>query len=209
MFADGLSAPIDQVKNQIVPDNNGCKNQLLVDAGDFSQGTPYYNAWEGSESVMAMNAMGYHVSTLGNHEFDLGPTRLARVLSGDKITVAGVENTTELPAFRIVASNLDISGESSLKGLIKKYAVVERCSEKYGVIGVVTEYLPLITSAGKVTVQDYVTSVNATAALLKAMGINKIIHNATLYWSGSLIQRRLPQAVEQQGRRQDSGGLDL
>jgi len=166
---------IDQVKNQIVPDNNGCKNQLLVDAGDFSQGTPYYNAWEGSESVMAMNTMGYDVSTLGNHEFDLGPARLARVLSGSNITVAGVDKVTEVPAFKVVASNLDISGESSLKGLIKKYAVVERCGEKYGVVGVVTEDLPLITSAGKVTVQDYVTSVNATAALLKAMGINKII----------------------------------
>lgn len=165
---------IDQVKSQIDTDKT-CKNQLLVDAGDFSQGTPYYNAWEGSESVMAMNAMGYDVSTLGNHEFDLGPARLARVLSGSNITVAGLDKPTESPAFKVVASNLDISGESSLKGLIKKFAVVERCGEKYGVIGVVTEDLPLIASAGNVKVQDYVTSVNATAAKLKAMGINKII----------------------------------
>ena len=42
-------------------------NVLLVDAGDFSQGTPYFNLFHGRVEVDAMNRMGYDAVTLGNH----------------------------------------------------------------------------------------------------------------------------------------------
>ena len=45
---------------------------LLVDCGDFSQGTPYYNLFKGDAEITAMNAMGYTAMTIGNHEFDFG-----------------------------------------------------------------------------------------------------------------------------------------
>jgi len=153
-----------------------CKNQLLLDAGDFSQGTVFYNAWEGSESVMAMNAMGYDAATLGNHEFDLGVAKLARALKGENITIAGNSYTTEKPAFAMIATNVDAAAEPELKGLLRKYKIIERCGQTYGLIGVVTEDVPLISSPGaNVKFLDYVSSVNTTAALLKAQGINKII----------------------------------
>ena len=49
---------------------------ILVDAGDFSQGTPYVSAYKGASAVEMMNAAGYDVVTLGNHEFDFGYAQL-------------------------------------------------------------------------------------------------------------------------------------
>lgn len=156
--------------------SQSCKNQLLLDAGDFSQGTVFYNAWEGSESIMAMNDMGYDAATLGNHEFDLGATKLARTLKGGNVTIAGTSYPTEKPAFAMVATNVDATQEPALKGLLRKFKIIERCGQTYGLIGVVTEDVPLISSPGaNVKFLDYVSSVNTTAALLKAQGVNKII----------------------------------
>lgn len=49
---------------------------ILVDAGDFSQGTTYVSSTKGADAVTMMNAAGYDVVTLGNHEFDYGYAQL-------------------------------------------------------------------------------------------------------------------------------------
>ena len=45
---------------------------LLVDAGDAVQGTAYGSMDKGETIVKLMNAAGYDLATLGNHEFDYG-----------------------------------------------------------------------------------------------------------------------------------------
>lgn len=47
-------------------------NVLLVDAGDAVQGTAYGSMDKGETIIKLMNAAGYDVATLGNHEFDYG-----------------------------------------------------------------------------------------------------------------------------------------
>ena len=54
----------------------GASNVLLVDAGDFSQGTIYVSTTKGKAAVDMMNVTGYDVVTLGNHEFDFGYQQL-------------------------------------------------------------------------------------------------------------------------------------
>ncbi len=54
---------------------------ILVDAGDFSQGTTYVSTTKGADAVAMMNAVGYDVVTLGNHEFDYGWAQLKENLS--------------------------------------------------------------------------------------------------------------------------------
>ncbi len=49
---------------------------VLVDCGDFSQGEPYVSTTKGLDAISAMNAAGYDIATLGNHEFDYGYTQL-------------------------------------------------------------------------------------------------------------------------------------
>jgi 5'-nucleotidase / UDP-sugar diphosphatase len=42
----------------------------LVDAGDFTDGTPFSTEYHGEADIAAMNAMGYDFATLGNHDFN-------------------------------------------------------------------------------------------------------------------------------------------
>jgi len=54
---------------------------ILADAGDFSQGDPYVSFYKGASAIEMMNAAGYDVVTLGNHEFDYGYDQLMDNLS--------------------------------------------------------------------------------------------------------------------------------
>ena len=60
---------------------------LLVDAGDFSQGTTYVSSFKGASAVTMMNAAGYDLVTLGNHEFDYGYAQLTENLKKAAFTV--------------------------------------------------------------------------------------------------------------------------
>lgn len=51
---------------------NTLDNVLLVDAGDHIQGTAYGSMDNGKTILSLMNAAGYNLATLGNHEFDYG-----------------------------------------------------------------------------------------------------------------------------------------
>lgn len=50
----------------------GQGNVLLADAGDHVQGTAYGSMDKGDTILALMNAAGYDIATLGNHEFDYG-----------------------------------------------------------------------------------------------------------------------------------------
>lgn len=151
-------------------------NVLLVDAGDNFQGTIFYHAWKGSAEIMALNALGYDATTLGNHEFDRGPTELGRALRGEPVEIAGAAYSTEKPRLPIIATNVDASAEPALRGLFASSVVLERGGEQFGILGVVTEDVPAISSPGpRVRFFDAVASVQKEADRLRAMGINKII----------------------------------
>ena len=57
------------VKNELLKEYN-CV--ILADAGDHIQGTAYGSLDKGETIIKLMNAAGYDVATLGNHEFDYG-----------------------------------------------------------------------------------------------------------------------------------------
>lgn len=111
---------IDQVREQY-----GKKKVLLLDAGDFNQGTPYYTVAHGDLEVELVNLMGYDVMTLGNHEFDNGQEDLARRLKKCR--------------HKTVTCNYDFSN-TPLKGLVKPYVIIRRGGMKIGIIGT-TSYL--------------------------------------------------------------------
>lgn len=95
------------------------KNVILVDAGDFSQGTPYFNFYNGRVEVDAMNRMKYDAITIGNHEFDNGIDTLAVVLKN-----AG---------FQIISSNYNLTN-TALSSLVKPYLILERDGLKIGIM---------------------------------------------------------------------------
>lgn len=74
---------------------------ILVDAGDYSQGTSYVSVTKGLDAIEMMNAAGYDVVTLGNHEFDYGYTQLKDNMTKAKFKVlcADVFNADGTPIF--------------------------------------------------------------------------------------------------------------
>lgn len=52
------------------------KNVILLDVGDAVQGTVYGSLDEGESIINIMNAAGYDIATVGNHEFDYGMFRM-------------------------------------------------------------------------------------------------------------------------------------
>lgn len=96
-------------------------NLLVFDAGDFCQGTPYFNFYHGRIEIDAMNRMGYDAVTLGNHEFDNGVDTLAAILQGAQ--------------FPVVCTNYDVKG-SVLEGLVLPYTVIRRQNVRIGVFGI-------------------------------------------------------------------------
>ncbi len=95
------------------------KNVILVDAGDFSQGTPYFNFFNGRVEVDAMNRMKYDAITLGNHEFDNGIDTLVVVLKKAQ--------------FPILSSNYKLD-KTPLSNLVKPYLILERGGLRIGIL---------------------------------------------------------------------------
>ena len=60
---------------------------ILADAGDYSQGTVYVSVHKGADAVAMMNATGYDVATISNHEFDYGYAQLAENMKAAKFKV--------------------------------------------------------------------------------------------------------------------------
>ena len=95
------------------------KNVLLFDAGDFSQGTPYFNFFNGRIEIDALNRMNYDAGTIGNHEFDNGIDTLATILSKAQ--------------FPLLSSNYDVSN-TPIKNYIKPFLILKKYGLKIGVM---------------------------------------------------------------------------
>jgi len=130
------------------------KNVLLLDAGDYSQGTPYFNFFNGRVEIDAMNRMKYDAGTLGNHEFDNGIDTLAVVLRSAK--------------FPMLSSNYDFR-KTALNSLIKPYIILNRDGLKIGILAVDVNPQSLIFEKNYkgMEYEDPIQKANDIALLLK------------------------------------------
>lgn len=94
-------------------------NVLLFDAGDFFQGTAYFNFFNGRIEIDALNRMQYDAVTLGNHEFDNGMDTLAAVL--------------KKAAFPIISSNYNVTN-TPIADYVKPYLILKRFGLKIGIM---------------------------------------------------------------------------
>lgn len=97
-------------------------NVLLVDAGDVVQGTLYFHLYKGQAEQQMINALGYDVQILGNHEFDNGTLALSHMLAGAK------------PA--LLASNYEFADSSALDGLFVPYMVKDYADKRVGLFAI-------------------------------------------------------------------------
>ena len=143
------AALVDSVRNAV-----GRRNFLLLHAGDFNQGTSYYTTLGGMLEVGLVNALGYDVITLGNHEFDDGIEHLGRRLAGLKCPV--------------VCSNYDFS-QFELDKYVKPYVVLKRGGMRIGIFGMLTDITKVVerTIADRLPKLDDVETANRWASYLK------------------------------------------
>jgi len=97
-------------------------NVLLLDCGDVFQGTPYFNLFGGALEYQWMQNMGYHATTMGNHDFDNGIDHLANMLEKN-------------PGIAMLNCNYDLS-KTRLKNLVKPYKLVKMGGKTIGITGV-------------------------------------------------------------------------
>ncbi|MCF0261228.1 MAG: bifunctional metallophosphatase/5'-nucleotidase, partial [Erysipelotrichaceae bacterium] len=60
---------------------------ILVDAGDFTNGTSYVSVSQGQSAVELMNETGYDIVGIGNHDFDFGYDKMKSNLDQASFTV--------------------------------------------------------------------------------------------------------------------------
>lgn len=127
---------------------------ILLDGGDYNQGTPYFNLFGGKLEVELMNQMGYDAAALGNHEFDNGQQDLAKRLKKAK--------------FVTLCANYDFAN-TPLKKHIKPYTIIRRNGYRVGVIGATVTLQGIVGAAAieGLQFQNPVPIVNELAEMLK------------------------------------------
>ncbi len=68
---------------------------LLVDAGDFVQGSPVSTIYKGVPIYEIVNRFGYDAATLGNHEFDYGYETIPRFLRAARFPIVSANMVNE------------------------------------------------------------------------------------------------------------------
>ena len=98
---------------------------LLVDAGDHVQGTAYGSMDKGETIVKLMNAAGYDLATLGNHEFDYG--------------MEGTMNVIKWAEYPYTSSNF-YHEKDGVKGetVLDPYVMFECGADKVAFVGITT-----------------------------------------------------------------------
>ncbi|MBQ4564893.1 MAG: 5'-nucleotidase C-terminal domain-containing protein, partial [Oscillospiraceae bacterium] len=101
------------------------KAVLLIDAGDHIQGTAYGSMDKGATIIELMNAAGYDLATLGNHEFDYG--------------MDGTMNVIDWANFPYVSANF-YHEKDGVKGetVLDAYQIFEIDGVKIAIIGITT-----------------------------------------------------------------------
>lgn len=159
-------------------------NTVLVDSGDMLQGSPlaYYQAKVAKEPgpnpmIQAMNAMGYTVAGVGNHEFNFGLPHLFRSYSEAKFpTISG-----NIYALKPEYSYTKKMGTPEQPPTVfKPYHIAEVAGVKVGIVSFAPPGITIWDKAnveGKIEVGDILVAAKRWIPELKKQGADIIIAN--------------------------------
>ncbi len=160
------------------------ENLLFLHAGDELQGTLYGAYYRGKANAALLNEMGVDALCVGNHEFDYGPGVLASFIRAAD--------------FPVLSANIDVSGESLLKGSIDRWSVKTIDGVPVGIIGLTTESTPDMSNPGDgVVFNNAAESLRRAVSALERRGVGIII---ALTHLGYEQDRRIAGSV---------GGVDI
>lgn len=127
---------------------------LLVDAGDAVQGTVYFSLFKGDAESDAMNALGYDVQIMGNHEFDNGLKEMARYWRRVKAVP--------------LATNYDFTG-TPVEGIFHPWTIKEVAGRRIGFMGIGLDPRGMVADANfeGMRYMDGIKAANHVAWVLK------------------------------------------
>lgn len=135
-----VKSKIDNLKTQAAIQG---MDTLVLDAGDFTEGTQFFLADQGEQSWRVMDAMGYDAVALGNHDYLMGQPDLNRILGHVR------------PSFPVLAANFDLYDDlPHLKKYIKPYVQFHRAGAYIAVLGVTTDDFAYQWRAGDLVIDS-------------------------------------------------------
>lgn len=172
---EGTLGRMDYVSAYLKEREQENPNTLMVHAGDIIGGSsPVSALFQDEPTVEIMEAIGFDVGVVGNHEFDEGITELKRVLDGGDHP-NGTENY-DGQNFPLLCANCEYKDTG--EPVLDSYFIKEVEGVKVGFVGAITP-----TTAGKVIPEgienirftDYTAGVNKAVAELKEQGVKSIV----------------------------------
>lgn len=145
-------------------------NVLFLHAGDISIGDVFFNKYFQVSELQILSALGLDALTLGNHEFDLGPTTLLGSLQ--------YAFPVATDAFPLLSANTDFS-ETSINGMldyVHPYVIKQYGNTKVGIFGLTTPSTNLLSNPSPAVIsEDIVTIAGTMVGTLKAEGCAVVI----------------------------------
>lgn len=157
----GGAAYMAPVIKSIQKDNPG--KVLLLNAGDFAQGTMISNLFSGIPVVDFMNYLGFDAMALGNHEFDWSTGGLLKMMNKAK--------------FPLLCSNVIDERTGNIPSYLKPYVIIKRNGLKIGIIGVISLKTPLMCNPKSIEHLKFIDPcecVKKYSSILNSKGINFI-----------------------------------
>ncbi len=166
------------------------ENAILADGGDATQGVALASQSKGMDIIKIMNAAGYDVMALGNHEFDYGQEQLRQF--------------RELASFPMISANTYADG-SILCGSEDnngENVIIERNGIKVGIFALTTRDTRTSTKPENLTgveFRDEIETAKEQVEKLDAEGADVIValvHMGVLKDEDNCTSRELAQAMK-------------
>ncbi|MEL6477693.1 MAG: endonuclease/exonuclease/phosphatase, partial [Pseudomonadota bacterium] len=189
--APNLSGVLNALRDEDLGGDGLTDNTLTLSSGDAIIPSVFFDASEpvfgaaGIADIQIQNELGIQAIALGNHEFDLGTSTLAELISGldfDGNAIGEILGSDFGGAdFPYLSTNLDVSTDASLAPLevaggqapqansITSSTIIDVNGEDIAVIGATTPTLAAISSPGGVTINPAQFGANPTDEELDAL----------------------------------------
>ena len=142
--AASLASLIKEVRTNIAKEEDN--HLIVIDAGDFWQGTPVGEKSQGRAVLDYFELAEYDMIVLGNHDFDKGVAAIKEMVAYSKIP--------------FVTANLrdPATGEYPEWENLQPYMIMEKGGIKVGIIGIITDDMPTLLPAASLEGIEFLLS---------------------------------------------------
>lgn len=129
--------------------------KLIVDAGDWFQGTPEGTLSKGQSLADVFNAVGYDAVAVGNHDYDFGEARLKALVKELK-----------MPA---LSANIYRQSDGRRVDYLRPWIIKEVAGVKIGLFGLLTSRMPTLSFAESIAGLKFRREVDEAKDAVKAL----------------------------------------